>query len=352
MKKNRFLILCFFLTLCLSLLNGCSNVAYYSQAIGGQWDIFKRSQPIDSILTNEMTPTLLKQQLTNVLKIRAFASEVLHLPENQSYTYYADLERPFVVWSVFATPAFSFEPKQWCFVVVGCMSYRGYFSEADAQQLATKLRAQNYDVYVAGVPAYSTLGWFDDPVLNTMLRWSQTQIAGLIFHELAHQKLYISDDTAFNEAFATAVEYIGIERWLTRYGTSHDIAEYQQSQQRQAEFIELVLTTRNHLQHIYQQNESPKQKQAAKILAFDTLRTHYTELKKRWNGYAGYDHWFSQDLNNAKLLSVVTYQDLVPAFQILLSQQDGDLLAFYKKIEQLGKLPIEQRHKILMKDVK
>jgi predicted aminopeptidase len=352
MKKYSLLILCFLLVLCLSLLNSCSNIAYYSQAIGGQWDIFNRSQPIDNLLADEMTPTPLKQQLTDILKIRAFASEVLHLPDNQSYTSYADLKRPFVVWSVFATPAYSFKPKQWCFLIVGCVSYRGYFSEVAAQTLAEKLRAQNYDVYVAGVPAYSTLGWLNDPVLNTMLGWSQAQIAGLIFHELAHQKLYISDDTAFNEAFATAVEYVGVERWLTQYGTSYDIAEYQQSRQYEAEFVELVLTTRNHLQHIYQQNDSSKQLQTAKMIAFDTLLAHYTQLKKRWNGYAGYDNWFARDLNNAKLLSVVTYQDLVPAFQRVLAQQDGDLLAFYEKVAQLGKLPIKQRRGILTKNEK
>ncbi len=338
MLKRSLLILCF---LCIS---GCSSIAYYSQAIGGQLDIYRRSQPIDSVIANPNTPAPLKQQLSDILKIRAFASSVLHLPDNRSYTYYADLERPFVIWSVFAVPAFSFQPKQWCFLIVGCVSYRGYFSEAPAQALAEELRAQGYDVYVAGIPAFSTLGWFDDPVLNTMLRWPQHRIAGLIFHEIAHQKVYIADDTAFNEAFAMTVEYIGVERWLARYGTQKYLAAYQQSRQRQAEFVDLVLATRNHLQEIYQQKWRPEKLPAAKTAAFNTLRARYAQLKNSWGGFAGYDAWFAKDLNNAKLLSVVTYQDYVPAFRALLDQQGGDLPAFYQAVAQLGELPIQERH--------
>lgn len=325
-------------------LSACSHIAYYSQAISGQWEIFKRSQPIKSVLANPTTPIPLQQQLAEILKIRAFASQVLHLPDNRSYTYYADLKRPFVVWSVFAVPTFSLEPKQWCFPILGCISYRGYFSEKKAHALAQELRAQGYDVYIAGIAAYSTLGWFADPVLNTMLRWNQYQIAGLIFHELAHQKLYISNDTAFNEAFAMTIEYVGVERWLAQYGTVEKIADYQQSRQRQTEFTHLVLTTRNHLQHVYQQNLPSEEMQMAKTATLDRLRMEYAQLKKSWGGYTGYDNWFAKDLNNAKLLSVVTYQDYVPAFQALLAQQGGNLLAFYNQATQLGELPLEERH--------
>ncbi|RKZ83169.1 MAG: aminopeptidase [Candidatus Parabeggiatoa sp. nov. 1] len=332
------------LILCLSSLGACSNITYYSQAIGGQLDIFRRSQPIERVLADSATPALLKRQLTDILKIRAFASEVLYLPDNGSYTSYADLERPFVVWSVFATPTFSFKPKQWCFFIVGCVSYRGYFAETSAQTLAEELRAQNYDVYVAGIPAYSTVGWFDDPVLNTMLGWAQPQIAGLIFHELAHQQLYIKDDTAFNEAFAMTVEYVGVERWLAQFGIPEDIVRYQQSRLRQAEFVKLVLAARNRLQQIYLQNLPQKKMPAAKTAAFDTLQAQYRQLKNRWNGFAGYDGWFAKDLNNAKLLSVVTYQDYVPAFRALLDQLGGDLPAFYQAVAQLGELPIKERH--------
>ena len=340
--KNSWIILC------LSLLSACSHLGYYSQAIRGQWEIFKHSQPIVHVIADPSLSTSLKQQLLDILKIRTFATKELHLPDNDSYISYADLGRPYAVWSVFATPAFSFQPKQWCFLIVGCVNYRGYFTEASAQALATQLRAQGYDVYVAGIAAYSTLGWFDDPVLNTMLEWPQFQIAGLIFHELAHQKLYIKNDTAFNEAFAMTIEYVGIERWLKQYGTSEALTHYQQWRQRHAEFIDLVLTTRNHLQNIYQNQGAVNQLLPAKTAAFEILRAQYALLKKRWNGYNGYDNWFAKDLNNAKLLSIATYQDYVPAFQALLAKKKGNLPAFYQAVTQLGQLSREERRKKLL----
>jgi predicted aminopeptidase len=333
-----------FLLLCLSILNACGHINYYSQAFYGQWEIVKLSQPIESIITHQSTDPLLKQKLRDVLKMRAFATETLYLPDNGSYTYYADLKRPFAVWSVFATPALSLKPKQWCFFIVGCVSYRGYFSEAAAQTLAQKLRVQGYDVYLAGIPAFSTLGWFEDPVLNTILAWPSYQIAGIIFHELAHQKLYISNDTAFNEAFAMILEYIGTERWLAQYGTPQDIVAYQQARQRQQEFTNLVLTTRNHLEHIYAQNGPLAHKQRAKTAAFEQLRQQYQQLKQQWGGFTGYDAWFAKDLNNAKLLSIVTYEDNVPAFRALLEQVNGDLPTFYQIVAKLGELPREERH--------
>ncbi len=338
-----------FLILLLILIGGCSTIAYYSQAISGQMEIYRRSEAIENLIADPSVQKPLKQQLTAILKIRAFASKVLHLPNNSSYTYYADLERPYVVWSVFATPALSFQPKKWCFPIVGCVSYRGYFSEAPAQSLAKDLRKQGYDVYVAGIPAYSTLGWFSDPVLNTMLEWPQAQIAGLIFHELAHQKIYIKNDTAFNEAFARTVEYVGIERWLARYGTAKAIADYKLSQQRQTEFIALILNTRNALNQIYNTNAPRTEKLAAKKAAFKELWKRYLQLKQSWGGYTGYDAWFAKDLNNAKLLSVATYQDYVPAFRALLKELDNDLPAFYKKVAELGKLPLKERHAELSK---
>jgi predicted aminopeptidase len=333
-----------FLILLLILLNGCSTVAYYSQAISGQMEIYRLSQPIESLVADPNVKKPLKQKLTAILKIRAFASKVLDLPDNSSYTYYADLKRPYVVWSIFATPTFSFQPKKWCFPIVGCVSYRGHFAQAPTQTLAKKLRTQGYDVYVAGIPAYSTLGWFSDPVLNTMLGWPQADIAGLIFHELAHQKIYIKNDTAFNEAFARTVEYVGTERWLARYGTTKAIADYKLSQQRQTEFVALVLSARNDLIQIYKQTISEKEKLASKKAAFKKLRKQYLQLKQSWGGYTGYDAWFAKDLNNAKLLSVATYQDYVPAFRALLRELNNDLPAFYKEVTKIGKLPLKERN--------
>ena len=333
-----------FILFCIINLSACSNLAYYSQAIGGQWHIWKSSQSIDNVLANPATSPQLKQQLLDILQARNYASEVLLLPDNRSYTYYADLKRPFVVWSVFATPAFSLEAKQWCFPIVGCVSYRGHFSEAAATTLAEELRAQDYDVYVAGIAAYSTLGWFSDPVLNTMLKWSRPQITGLIFHELAHQKFYIPDDTAFNEAFAMTVEYVGVERWLAQYGTPKEIKDYKRQKNMRAEFTTLVLTIRNQLQQLYEQDLTRQAMQTQKNVLFSQLRNQYAELKKHWGGYSGYDAWFAQDLNNAKLLSIATYEDYVPALRRLLLQVGDDLPKFYAKVVQLSELSMEERH--------
>ncbi len=339
----------YLLILVIWLIMGCSHLSYYGQAVYGQWHMHSRMQSIELLVNKSTKPVALKQRLTDILNIRAFASQVLHLPDNRSYTYYADLERPYAVWSVFAAPAFSLKLKQWCFLVVGCVSYRGYFNQATAQSLANQLRDQGYDVYVAGIAAYSTLGWFDDPVLNTMLKWSKTRLAGLIFHELAHQQLYVKNDTVFNESFATTVEYLGVERWLAQYGTPEEMIHYQQSRQRQQEFIRLILTTRQQLQQLYQQkNRSLEQLRIAKMAIFDALRTQYRLLKQQhWQGYQGYDDWFAQDLNNAKLLSVTTYQDWVPAFQKLFAQLSGDFSQFYHHVAQLGQLPLEPRHAFL-----
>jgi predicted aminopeptidase len=306
-------------------------------------------QPIKQILANSHTSPELKQALTEVVQIRAFASQELSLPNNHSYLYYADLKRRYVVWNVFATPAYSLQPKQWCFPIAGWVSYRGYFAETAAKTLADELRAEGYDVYTSGVEAYSTLGWLDDPVLNTMLDWSTTQLAGLIFHELAHQQVYIPNDTAFNEGFAVTVEEEGIKRWLARHGIANEIAAYQQAEQRHQEFIQLLLTTRNSLETLYQQPLPPSAMAIAKQQTFANLLHKYAELKKQWHGYSGYDQWMSTDLNNAKLLSVVTYHNWVPAFQTLLTNLNGDLANFYQQVAKIGKLPIEERRLFLEK---
>ncbi len=335
----------FYLTLLHGLMS-CGHIRYYAQAINGHWQVMKQTQPITQIL-QESDDIALKQQLTTVLKIKDFATQVLKLPENASYTEYADLKVPYVVWSVFAAPPFSLELKQWCFLFAGCISYRGYFNESSAQALAEELRQQGYDVYISGVAAYSTLGWLSDPVLNTMLAWPNPHLAGLIFHELAHQHLYIKDDSRFNEGFASAIEYIGIERWLAHYGTAQEIADYHITEQRQRECIEFILTTRVELEKIYQQSIDYKQKILLKKYFFEQLQIRYTQLKIQWQGYTGYDKWFAKDLNNAKLASVMTYQDHVPAFLALLARCQNDLTAFYTAARQLSQLPFTQREQHL-----
>lgn len=324
-------------------LTACSHLSYYTQAIGGQLSVLAHTQSIRAILVDPKASPQLKHQLTEVLKMRAFATQELYLPNNASYTRYADLKRPYAMWSVFATPPFSLEPKRWCFLFVGCVHYVVFFKKESAEELAAKLKAQNYDVYVGGTVAYSTLGWFEDPVFNTMLRQSPPEMAGFIFHELAHQLLYVPGDTTFNESFATAVEEIGVERWLTKYGTPTLRVRYHQMKQQDIEFTKLVLATRDHLQQLYSENLPPPYLRAAKEYTFSRLQNQYQVLKQtRWNGDSAYDNWI-KNVNNARLVSVATYQDFVPAFKTLLIQQNDDLIAFYQVTAHLGKLPKVQR---------
>ncbi|EIJ41528.1 putative aminopeptidase [Beggiatoa alba B18LD] len=344
-KKQIIIIL---ILLSLSYLTACSSLHYYGQAVQGQLDIWQRMQPIDELIVQTDTPPRLKQQLADVLQIRTYASHRLQLPDNLSYTFYADLQRPYVVWNVFAAPDFSLKPKEWCFLIVGCVSYRGYFAEADAKQVAQALQTAGYDVYVAGIPAYSTLGWFTDPLLNTMLSWSRTRLAAMIFHELSHQLLYIPNDTAFNESFAMTVEAIGVERWLAEHGTATEWAEYQRYRQQRDDFMQLIQKTRNALNHVYQLPLSPIDKAQQKAAVFKKMLLDYQQLKQgQWNGYKGYDFWFSEPMNNAKIASILTYQDYIPAFNALLAEKQGDLAAFYQAVQTLATLSKEDRQQAL-----
>jgi predicted aminopeptidase len=254
-----------------------------------------------------------------------------------------------VVWSVFATPELSLEPKRWCVPVVGCLSYLGYFRQERALALASRLRAEGHDTYVGGVPAYSTLGYFDDPILNTMLHWPEHRLAGLLFHELAHQVIYVRDDTTFNESFATAVELEGIRRWLEHNGTPSVRAAYREERARESDFVRLVLEARARLAEVYASGRDEAHKREAKARIFHELREAHFQIKHRdWGGYTGYDRWFAQDLNNAQLASVATYRELVPAFQTLLARHGGDLNAFYRAAEALGALPVGERTQALL----
>jgi len=322
-------------------LTACSSLNYYTQALQGQWDIWQRSRPFAEVINAADTEPALKQKLLLIKKIRDFASQKLHLPDNDSYRWYADLQRPFVVWNVFAAPPFSMELKQWCFSFIGCFQYRGYFSQQAAETFADSLRQQGYDVYVAGVAAYSTLGWFTDPLLNTMLTWPKLQLAGLIFHELAHQQVYIPNDTAFNEAFAMVVEYEGIRRWLTQFATLESRQHYQRQRQQQQAVVDLILATRQRLEHLYQQALPKENKQQQKNLIFKQLHEHYQQFKQDDD----FADWFQTlGTNNAQLLSIVTYQAYVPALQALLAQYQPNLKEFYAAVRQLADLPEQQRH--------
>jgi len=331
------------MVLLVPLLGGCANLGFYWQSVGGQIDIWKREQPIKTLLADQTTPPDLKRRLESALRMREFASRELELPDNRSYRSYADLKRPYVLWNVFATPEFSIKPKEWCFVIAGCVNYRGYFSEVDAQAFADNLRREGDDVFVAGVPAYSTLGWFDDPVLSTFIYFPETEVVRLIFHELAHQLVYVPDDSTFNESFATAVEETGVERWLDKNGNDELRSAFAAAQVRKKDFIALVLRYRGQLQELYASEAGEQQKRESKASILRDLKKEYAALKIKWGGFSGYDRWFAQDLNNAHLASVAAYTQLVPAFQRLLAQQQGDLPAFYLAVKEIANLTKAER---------
>jgi len=341
MKRMRQLLL---LAALAPLLGGCATLGYYSQAVLGQLDLLRRATPIDEELRNDAVPAALKAKLRSVLRIREFASRELALPDNGSYKRYADVGRRYVLWNVFAAPEFSTEPVTSCFPIAGCVSYRGYFGEADAEAEGAAQRGRGYDVYIGGVPAYSTLGWFDDPVLNTFIHYPESELARLMFHELAHQQLYVKNDTRFNESFATAVELAGVERWLARSGNEGQRAAYNRLRQIRREFVALLVKYRAILKQHYRQDLPPEQKRLGKARHFAELEQEYRQLKISWGGFAGYDRWFAGKPNNATLASVALYTELVPAFSALLAREGGDLPRFYAAVKALAKLPKDERN--------
>jgi predicted aminopeptidase len=337
------------LLLLFTVIGGCASPGYYLHAVSGQAELLNKRRPVEEVLNDPATTPQTRQQLELVRRLRDFASQDLGLPDNRSYRTYADLERPFVVWNVFATPELSLEPKQWCFVFAGCVSYRGYFAHDKAEKFAANLKQDGYDIYVGGVPAYSTLGWFHDPLLNTFIHRSEADLAGLLFHELAHQVVYVSGDTAFNESFATVVELEGVKRWFERHGTAPQAEAYRQKIRRREQFTALVLKHKERLAEIYASNLGNAEKRAAKAQVFEKLRSDYTKLKAGWGGYADFDKWFEQGLNNARLAATGIYHQHVAAFQKLLAQHDGDLTVFYRLVEEITNLPKTDRDITLQK---
>ena len=328
-------------------LNGCVNLPYYAQAIDGHVNVLWQSQPIKTIIADPDTDSNLKRTLTKVLTLREFASHELKLPNNQSYTKYADLKRPYAVWNVFAAPEFSIELEKWCFVQAGCVGYRGFFSQTKAERYAKKLSDEGYDVHVGGVRAYSTLGWFNDPVLNTFIGYSELELARLIFHELAHQVLYVPGDTVFNESFATAVEQEGIKRWLVKNNATIEYAAFKEKLKRKTIFNALVLHHRDRLAMLFASNKSEAVKRAGKARILDDLQEQFSLLRTSSVKFNSYDRWFAQQINNALLATVSIYTQLLPAFQTLLAQQNGDMAQFFDVVKEISKLPKEERTAIL-----
>jgi predicted aminopeptidase len=326
-----------------TLAGGCSAIGYYAQSIHGHFAMLEAARPIPEVIADPDAALQLKQRLELAQQIRRYASETLALPDNASYTRYADLKRPYVAWNVFAAPELSLQLKQWCYPVVGCAGYRGYFDRAAAEAAAQELRADGYEVNVSGVPAYSTLGWFADPLLNTFIGGSEGQLAGLLFHELAHQVVFVGGDTTFNESFATTVEREGVRRWLATHGSEASRQAYAEFAQRRSQFLALLLQYRALLQDNYAGSASDAAKRARKQQLFAELRQDYEALKRQWDGFAGYDRFFAQDLTNAHLAAVGAYNDLVPAFDALLAESRGDFAAFYAEVKRLAALPKTER---------
>ncbi|PZX01680.1 putative aminopeptidase [Pseudomonas sp. 478] len=322
-------------------LNGCAGVSYYGQLASGQLQLLRAREPVSRVIADPGRDQLLRAHLIQSQKARTFASQQLHLPDNQSYRLYADIGRPFVVWNVFATPEFSLTPQNHCFPIAGCVAYRGYYSQSAARGEAALQRLQGMDVSIGGVEAYSTLGWFNDPIISSMMAWGDERLATLIFHELAHQRFYVKDDTEFNESFATFVEQEGTRQWRAFRGLAPDSgAQVQQRDQ----FIQLVLDTRTRLERLYTLPLPADQMRQRKADEFERLRGEYRQLRdSRWAGDKRYDAWINAPMNNARLLPFGLYDQWVPAFAVLFRQEAGDWVKFYAAVEKLGALPVGER---------
>ncbi len=340
------------LWLCLLIsISGCAQLGYYAQAVEGQVSLLSNAKPIDQWLADPSVKDDLKSRLRRTQQIRDFAARELGLPDNGSYKNYADLKRKYVMWNVVATPELSLKPQQWCFPVAGCVDYRGYYSKEAAEAFAAALKRQGYDVRVSGVPAYSTLGWFNDPVLSTFIEYPEAEVARMVFHELAHQVAYAPGDSQFNESFATSVEEIGVARWLDAQGSDKMREEYRIYRQRKADFLGLLEAYRRLLEANYARAVSDDEKRGRKAQLAEALHQEYETMKaERWGGYAGYDRWFDGPVSNAHFVLVATYHELVPAFLGLHADSDG-FSHFYREVRRIAKLSKPERRASLLRYV-
>ncbi len=331
---------------------GCGTMGYYAQSVGGHLDLLARAKPIDELTAAESTPTPLRERLALAARIRDFAVSDLGLPDNRSYRRYSDLGRNAAVYNVTAAPELSLKLETWCFPVVGCVGYRGYYDRADADAEGAALRARGLEVNVYGVPAYSTLGKLDwlggDPLLNTFVNWPEGELARLVFHELAHQVVYAEGDTMFNESFATAVERIGVQRWLMQHAGDEVKRQYAAQDAQREDFRALTKRYRDRLNALYTTAASDADKREGKAGLMRELRAEYAKIKaERWSGFAGYDSWFER-ANNASFGVLAAYNELVPSFERLYEREGGDFKRFYVAVSRLAALPKDQRHATLV----
>lgn len=328
----------------MSVVTGCTSVSYYAQSVQGHVEIMAARKSVAGLIGNPSTPEPLRARMEEASAIRQFATDSLGLPDNNSYRSYVDIGRDYVTVAVFAAPEFSLAPMTWCVPVYGCVPYRGYFSQEAAAETAAGLKSGGLDVHVSGITAYSTLGWSSDPLLSTMLRQDETYLAALIFHELAHQRVYVSGDSAFNEAFAVAVETTGVKKWLRQSGNLVGFRRYEADNRRSDDFHALVAQARSELAQIYDEPVSTERKRTAKAAAIERLRKRYRQMRDgRWGGYRGYDAWFDAPINNAKLAATTVYSDQVPAFLRLFDLCSGDYPRFYSAVRRIGALDKDQR---------
>jgi len=382
-------------------LSSCSTLRFYTQAAGGQMEMLRKARPVAEVMADSKSKPLLKQKLSTVDDILDFAEKELHLPAKGQYRRYANLGRRHAVWVVFVAPEFSVEPKTWSYPLLGKLAYRGFFEEKLATTEADKLRAEGYDVYVAGVDAYSTLGFFRDPLLNTFIGRSDADLAELIFHELTHQRLYLSGDTDFNEAFATAVGQEGARRWLRARGRLKELAQYEKEMRVEREFIKMVLETREELKGIYARAHASKTEEGnttgltrlagltvlkkscsscescqscssgrdlntgadvrtklsretellQKNKAFSRLRERALALDARHGGNLKIERWFAKPVNNARLATVSSYYEMLPGFETLLKQRGGDLEHFMADISAMRRLKHDERRQRIMQAI-
>ncbi len=320
----------------MALSSGCASLAWYGQAARGHLEITASREDIAELLADPDTPSERAEKLALVLQIRAFATEELALPDNRSYTVFADIGRDAVVWNVVAAPAYSLEAKTWCYFMVGCLAYRGYFRKDRAERLAAQLEQDGYDTLVAPVPAYSTLGRFADPVLNTMLEFEPAELAGLIFHELAHQRVFVKGETAFNEAYASLIEQEGTRRWLLARADPGEYRAWQERLERRQQLTTIQLEARAKLAELYQQPWSEAALEHAKRAEFEALDQRLREAAATL-GVRRFGRWPQPGLNNADLALLANYQAGVHAFAALLAKYDGHFADFHRAVERLAR---------------
>jgi predicted aminopeptidase len=332
----------------LCLLTACSGPAYYTQAISGQLKLMHARQDIQALLKDPSTSAELTEQLKLAEQLISFAQDSLDLPADGSYSSYVEVEGDALVWNVVATEEFSLQARKWCFPVAGCVPYRGFFNQQKARNSAEKLRTKGMDVSVSPSAAYSSLGWFSDPLLSTMLSGSDTRLAAYLFHELAHQRLYIKDDGLFNEGYASFVEEAGLKLWLEANQRQDDLQRWQELQDIGKDFGSLIEKIRKELSDLYQTDIPEADKRERKKDIFRSLLHSLDELREeKWQGKKYYANWFEEPPNNARLALYNTYEGSHCAFQGLWLESDGDLRKFHQLAEKKSRLQKEERQEWL-----